>query len=1022
MAMPDLDQRRQASLELLRPVCISLMKDVSKEKVRALRDALSQVDDRIAQEIQQYILFPLQTRLRQKDLSESLICEVCEVVVVVFQKTVAASLATFFDTFNPLMFIVTPKDGLQRVVLDFEETKTSLIKAVKQLLKATQEVILSKIYTTEFIPALGQLVAVLLSFAELEKSRAVQKLALDCLLMVLQTDSKFGKKYKYQLAEFFPFCLPGVTMTACRIATGDTKQGHGVIVKALEVFGRVVSLVMQDTSLDKTTSQAWKQGSATTVELQRNQRAQPTARNLSVERSEDWVKATASKVKVLVDQLCKLVSRDNWRVRLGLAELCEQLLTSCSRSLSASVPKLLETLVGLINDPYNNVAKKATGALQAFSTAAAGDSTGAGERTLVEILEENLHGLATSLPRQIRMCGTNIRCVVDSAPHLSRLCLALVQVLELDVRDLRIVEERGQSLDKDPDNFADEHSSTVWKPRKYFKHFRDECILSESLRACRQLGKYGNIHTLVDHLLDLSQSSATYSLATTLVINEMVLGAGCLGEDNDSRDDMSRCINTELLPDVISLLMDEYLSPENLQHLDTVAGESTSTATGESPSLSTALVIVGADRSAEIQQAAVHRNRAVLRLCLHMEGLAKFAMVLGKDRQDHLIRTLYPLVENLGHENLYISSTAYSALVEVARAGGYRTLDCLLRDNADYLVSSVSLRLRHFQLNRRTPQTLCVMLKFCSRELLPQMKRSITQLLDSLDDNYTDDLVLFMPVLLELVKAIARWFPPPRLPPSSQSLSPSQSEKQNDQKNSVLDSQQLKNFLEDYVATKQLAEGNFSDEETNSAMSLEEIEREMKDLAKQKEEEAMDPVVEEEEEKEKEVPPHIVVVKEVFERVRNLLSTKNGRLRVQALDVVSQGVQCLKGTERELLPQVHQVWAGLRPLFQSQEKFIVVKVIFTPPTTNSSCASSPLLGLWLPIRDCHSGYLHTANYKLQLCVLSSVGPLASNLQLDRNHLDEVARLCVPYLDDAQPQALQQVCSGLLYHHSNSHAV
>ena len=67
-SMSDLDSRRHASLELLRPICISLMKDVSKGKLRDLRDALNQVDDRVAQEIQQYILFPLQTRLRQKDL------------------------------------------------------------------------------------------------------------------------------------------------------------------------------------------------------------------------------------------------------------------------------------------------------------------------------------------------------------------------------------------------------------------------------------------------------------------------------------------------------------------------------------------------------------------------------------------------------------------------------------------------------------------------------------------------------------------------------------------------------------------------------------------------------------------------------------------------------------------------------------------------------------------------------------------------------------------------------------------
>ena len=71
-------------------------------------------------------------------------------------------------------------------------------------------------------------------------------------------------------------------------------------------------------------------GSASTDKLQKKE-VQQGSRNLSVERSEDWVKATASKVKVLVEQLCKLVTHDNWRVRLGLVEGCEQLLMSCCR-------------------------------------------------------------------------------------------------------------------------------------------------------------------------------------------------------------------------------------------------------------------------------------------------------------------------------------------------------------------------------------------------------------------------------------------------------------------------------------------------------------------------------------------------------------------------------------------------------------------------------------------------------------------------------------------------------------------
>ncbi|GFO35914.1 telo2 interacting protein 1 [Plakobranchus ocellatus] len=118
MALSELDRRRHAALELLKPICISLMKDATKERVKALNNALHEVDDRIVQEIQQYILFPIGTRLQLKDLPETLLCELCEVVVTLFQKTAVASLSSFFEIFNPLMFTLTPKDGSPRGIVE----------------------------------------------------------------------------------------------------------------------------------------------------------------------------------------------------------------------------------------------------------------------------------------------------------------------------------------------------------------------------------------------------------------------------------------------------------------------------------------------------------------------------------------------------------------------------------------------------------------------------------------------------------------------------------------------------------------------------------------------------------------------------------------------------------------------------------------------------------------------------------------------------------------------------------------
>ena len=75
----------------------------------------------------------------------------------------------------------------------------------------------------------------------------------------------------------------------------------------------------------------------------------------------------------------------------------------------------------------------------------------------------------------------------------------------------------------------------------------------------------------------------------------------------------------------LSMLMDEYLTQENLRLLDTItAGPASSSA---APSLSSALAIIGEDKAAELKETAINRNRAILQMCLHMEGLAKFARV-----------------------------------------------------------------------------------------------------------------------------------------------------------------------------------------------------------------------------------------------------------------------------------------------------------------------------------------------------------------------------------------------------------
>ena len=57
----------------------------------------------------------------------------------------------------------------------------------------------------------------------------------------------------------------------------------------------------------------------------------------------------------------------------------------------------------------------------------------------------------------------------------------------------------------------------------------------------------------------------------------------------------------------------------------------------------------------------------------------------------------------------------------------FRSLDKLICNNADYLMNSISLRLRHFQQNKKCPLVLKVMLQYSSAELLPLIDDTIQE-------------------------------------------------------------------------------------------------------------------------------------------------------------------------------------------------------------------------------------------------------------------------------------------------------
>ena len=83
----------------------------------------------------------------------------------------------------------------------------------------------------------------------------------------------------------------------------------------------------------------------------------------------------------------------------------------------------------------------------------------------------------------------------------------------------------------------------------------------------------------------------------------------------------------------------------------------------------------------------------------------------------------------------------------------------LICQNCDYITNSISIRLRHLSVNPKAPVVLKAMLEHCDRELVPYIRDILQEILDSLDEHYDTQSMLFMPVLLSTVSAAKRWYP-----------------------------------------------------------------------------------------------------------------------------------------------------------------------------------------------------------------------------------------------------------------------
>ncbi|XP_020028084.1 TELO2-interacting protein 1 homolog isoform X2 [Castor canadensis] len=1015
---------------VLRPVCVQLTKTQTVENVEHLQTQLQAVSDSALQELQQYILFPLRFTLKTPGPKrECLIQSVVECLTFILSSTCVKEQELLQELFSELSACLYSPNAKKPAAVS-EELKLAVIQGLNTLMHSAYGDIILTFYEPSILPRLGFAVSLLLGLAEQEKSKQIKLAALQCLQVLLfQCDCQdhprsLDEPEQQQLGDLFASFLPGISTALTRVITGDFKQGHNVVISSLKIFYKTVSFIMADEQLRRISK------------VQAKPEVKHRVAELMVHREADWVKNTSDKLAILIRKIIECVSvHPHWKVRLELVELVETLLLKCSQSLVESAGPLLKALVGLANDESPEVKAQCNKVLRHF----ANQKVVVGNRAFADILSESLHSLTTSLPRlmnsqddqgrfstlsllvgYLKLLGPKVNFVLNSVAHLQRLSRALIQVLELDVADVKIVEERRWNSDE----LSASPKASATRPwnqvqRRYFRFFTDERVFLLLRQVCQLLGYYGNLYLLVDHFMGLYHESMVYRKQAAMILNELITGAAGLEVEDLHEKYTER--SPEELREVVASILEEYTSQENWYLVTCIEAEEGEELMMKQSGLQ---AITSATHTCQVMSfpafskpspTICSMNSNIWQICIQLEGIGQFAYALGKDFRLLLMSALYPVLEKAGDQTLLISQVATSTMVDFCHACGYDSLQQLINQNSDYLVNGISLNLRHLALHPHTPKVLEVMLRNSDASLLPLVADVIQDVLATLDQFYDKRAASFVSVLHALLAALAQWFPDiGQLQEQGLEKEGIHSHHTSALLETSTSAEDIERFVQSYLREKDIAEGSILDFDNEEELSV---------PLKMDENDAGPDV-------EPPMPVQIQIAKDVMERCVHLLSDKNLTIRLKVLDVLGLCVVVLQSHKNQLLPLAHQAWPSLVHRLTNDDPLAVLRAFkvlqmlggkcgdflrsrfckdVLPKLAGSLATQAPISARAGPV------YSHTLAFKLQLAVLQGLGPLCESLDLGEGDLNKVADACLIYLSTKQPMKLQEAARSVFLH-------
>lgn len=969
-----------AALHEVKPLCVRLLKDRSKENVTVLRRALEQLTDEACQELHEYLLLPLAMVLKNENKSDALVIETIESIRFLLERVCVNNERLFSDIFLNLLFVVsTVKESLQ-VSPSSEELKLAFCNCLRGLVNSALPCVLLQAFDGDFRLCLSHAVTILLLLAEKERNRKLQVASMECLsaLACQSINDIFKSATLYEkVGNAFAGFFPGVSIALTHVILDAENRSQKTIAAALKTWSCIIHVVLGDTYLEtlSSTTESDKQSPSSKVPI--------------VYRSDEWVGSTGQRLAILVDKVLPSLAKGEEPTKLAVLEWARVLLLHCSRSLETLTPCVLQMVLSLSADDSEKVSSQSRSLLDEVSN----NMLVLDSLSLIEILEEDFHRTLSKCPRvlrsgsesekltlvkllsgYLRVFRDRVSKILMSPAVSQRLLSVLFLLTEFETGNLNLLAEQASPLDY---SFAVDPAVSFYSNQ--FKHFTDRNVFREFTIICALLGTYGDVVMLADILRHKIQESATCRKQAILVLSKILHSRGVDRDDKRLEPEQSDLVRSLLEYFVSTSLWDLPLSGSE-QFGDSVS------ATQQQQQQQLSLQFLPLDKI----------NSNILQSCLLLEGVAVLAQLLKEKFRPLLRLALCPLLEKADSPNHLVSHAACMSLSQVSSACSYSSISGLIRQNADYIANTVLFKLRHPSSHSDVTRIVQALARHSDKETVGLVEDIGHEVLNALDFCHKDNALSFLRVLASIVVYLNTWFPATPKEGASNGDGPTREKEEGT----------FVEFVEEFHRCKKLsADFEIPDEELESS-----------DVAEDGDACSM------ETDEKPPVPGHVKLLVQILKRCIHLQSSSDIFIQTAVLTIISHAVRPLSCCKDELLPVVHLLWKPLVARFQKDDCNLSIKafeaLMALAETAQDFIGQRTLQDVWPRLsgflRNQHGvsenkgkAYEITAAFKYQLLLLQHLGRLCCQLKVHEQDVALLSSAVVPYLELSQPPRLQE---------------